>query len=198
MLSAAGKNVMLDNWGGDYLSLHETYPGDGGAGETSGGTPSYDRKLGTFAAASGGSRSLSSGVTFDVALNKDIRYIGRWSAQSGGTFRGCLPCGGSEKEYTVDTGTDAITQLAHGYVLDQKICFINGTPPTAAGLSEGQVVYARDITTDTYKVSLTQGGAAVNFTGQPATSSVVSAIDEVHFGAQGTLTVNTFVQNLNG
>jgi hypothetical protein len=196
MLSAAGKNVMLDNWGGDYLSLHETYPGDAGSNETSGGSPAYARKLGTFASATNGSKSLSSSVTFDVAAAKTIRYVGRWSALSGGTFRGCLPVGGNEKEYTVVTGTDVFTSLAHGYADTQKICFINGTAPT--GLTEGTVYFVRDATTDTFKVAATSGGAAIDITGQPVAASVVSAITEEVFGSQGTLTVNTFVQTLNG
>ena len=200
MLSVAGKNQMLDNFGGTYLALHTAYPGDSGANETSGGSPAYARKQGTFASATGGSKSLSSPQTFDVfgsvGTPVTLRFVGRWSAATAGTFLGCLPLGGTEKEYAVDTATDVITCNAHGYADTTKIVFTNGSAP--AGLTEGTVYFVRDSTTNTFKVAATSGGAAIDLTAQPAAGSVVSLIVEEIVTSQGTLAVNTFTINANG
>lgn len=201
MLSMAGRNAALDGgWpASDFLSAHETYPGDTGTGETSGGTPTaYIRKQGTYSPATGGIKALAAGVTFDIAVGKTIRYIGRWSAVTGGIFKGCLPLGGTEKEFTADATTDIVTCSAHGYVQDQKICFINGGPP--GPLVEGDVYFCRMVgmTANTFQVAASIGGAAINLTSTGVVSCVVSAIFEEVFSTQGTLTPNTFAQGLNG
>lgn len=195
MLSNAGKNTMLDNWGGDYLSLHTAWPGDSGTNEATGGSPAYARKLGTFAAASGGTKALSASVTFDVAA-ATYKFVGRWSALTAGTFRGCVPLNGANKRFSVVVVTDVFTVIAHGWADTQKVVFINGTPPT--GLTEGTTYFVRDATTDTFKVAATSGGAAIDITGQAAAGCVVSAITEEVLASQGQVTVSSFQQGLNG
>jgi hypothetical protein len=63
---------------------------------------------------------------------------------------------------TADAGTDVITSAAHGLVLNTKILVLGATPP--AGLTTGFYYFARDITTNTFKVSATSGGAAIDLT----------------------------------
>jgi hypothetical protein len=83
------RHVMLDAAVSDatWLSLHTADPGTTGTSEVTGGSPAYARKQGTFAAASGGERALSSDVTFDVPATT-VAWVGLWTAVSGGTFRG--------------------------------------------------------------------------------------------------------------
>ena len=65
MLTTAGKNQMLDNWGGGYLSAHTAFPGDSGASEVTYHTAGT-RANGTFASASGGSKALSSTASLNI------------------------------------------------------------------------------------------------------------------------------------
>ena len=88
-LSTNGKNVALNGIGavGLYVSLHTADPGTTGASEVTGGSPAYARKAVTWAAASGGSMSLTAGVTFDVPA-ATVTHFGVWSAVSAGTYYG--------------------------------------------------------------------------------------------------------------
>jgi hypothetical protein len=57
-----------------------------------------------------------------------------------------------------------VTRTAHGYSNDQKIMFsTTGALPT--GLTAGQMYYVVNKSTDTFQVSLTQGGTAINTSG---------------------------------
>lgn len=71
-----------------HASLHTADPGTTGASEVTGGSPAYARKAITWAAASGGSKTLTGTVTFDVPAATTVTHAGTWSAISAGTFRG--------------------------------------------------------------------------------------------------------------
>lgn len=71
-----------------HLSLHDDDPSTSGANEVSGGSPAYARKSVTWAAASSASVAMSGTVAFDVPSSTTVKYVGYWSASSGGTFRG--------------------------------------------------------------------------------------------------------------
>ncbi len=66
------------------------------------------------------------------------------------------------REVTSVASTDIFTAAGHLMVLDQPFVFANATG--GAPLVSNVTYYARDITTNTFKVSLTVGGAAVNTT----------------------------------
>ena len=81
--ATAAKNSMLDALTVDRLSLHTGDPGAAGtSNEVSGGTPAYDRKAATVAAASSGERALSSSVTFDVPACT-VTHVGFWDYNAG-------------------------------------------------------------------------------------------------------------------
>tara|TARA_A100001037_G_scaffold40271_1_gene31339 strand:+ start:1945 stop:5097 length:3153 start_codon:yes stop_codon:yes gene_type:complete len=65
----------------------------------------------------------------------------------------------------INTGTDVITKTDHGWSNGQKIRYWNMGGTTAAGLTDGEEYYVIDAATDTFKVSATSGGSAVNITG---------------------------------
>lgn len=179
-LVTAAKNTMLDALTVTALSLHSGFPGLTGANEISGGAPAYARKAVTFAAASGGSRTTSATVTFDVPATT-VRWVGLWN---GATYMGYAPNGGTPKEFVATPSTDIINCTAHGYADTQTIAFYNGTVPT--GLTEGTVYFVRDATADTFKVAATSGGVAIDITGAGSTDCVVSAITQEVYAAQGT------------
>lgn len=88
--TSASRDVMLNQLDtlATHASLHTADPGTTGASEVSGGSPAYSRKAITWAASSGGSKTLSATVAFDVPGGVTVTHAGTWSALSGGTFRG--------------------------------------------------------------------------------------------------------------
>jgi len=88
--STLAKNLMLDALGAvaAFVSLHESDPGDNGAGEISGGAPAYVRKAITWNPAAAGSLDSSLQPVLDVPAGKTISYVGFWSAESGGDWYG--------------------------------------------------------------------------------------------------------------
>lgn len=78
----------------------------------------------------------------------------------------------------VDTGTDVITITAHGLADGDPVKFSStGTLPT--GITAGTTYYLVSSTTDTFKISATSGGAAVDITGTGSGTHTMSAGDIV-------------------
>jgi hypothetical protein len=190
MLTDTTVNAMLDAITLDLCSLHTAYSASG-ANEVSGGSPAYAKKAITVAAASGRARAASTQPVFDVPAGTTVRFIGLWT-NAGTVFRGMFANGGTEKGFQVDTTNERILCEQHGLVNDDKVVFYGGTPPT--GITEGTVYWVVGNTAadpDYFQVSTTQGGAAVNITGQPAAQCKFSKIVEEVFAAQGTFTVTS-------
>ena len=192
--STAARNAMLDANGTTHTSLHSAYSSSG-ANELSGGSPAYARKATSYAAASGASKAASTQPVFDVPAGSTVRFIGRWTAITAGTFLGMEANGGSENEFSVDLTADTVKVPAHGYAADDKIVFYGGSVP--GGLVEGTVYFVRNPATDTFQVGATAGGAAINLTSEPGIACVVTKIVEEAFGAQGTMTLNSNVLKLD-
>jgi hypothetical protein len=76
---------------------------------------------------------------------------------------------------SVQTGADTITIAGHGYAEDARVILSGGTAP--GGLTLGTVYYVINPTTDTFQLSATEGGSAINLTTSTATSSVRFVID---------------------
>lgn len=161
--------------------------------EATGGSPAYARQAVTWAAASGGTKSNSGGLTFDVPSGT-YAFLLFFNASTGNTnnYLGYAPINGTVKGFgTVDSAgvtADAIQSAAHGLVDNDRVqlfgVFAESLP---AGLTEGTVYHVVSSATDTFEVSLTSGGASVNITGQ-GELFFQKVIPEV-FGAQGQITV---------
>jgi hypothetical protein len=155
----------------------DTTPGTGtnaAATEATGGSPAYARQAVTWGTPSGGTVSNTGALTFDVPAGT-YGFFTLWNASSGNTnnFRGYLCFGGASPKKgfgTVDSGdvtADTITSSGHGLVnTDRVIAFnvVGETIPT--GVTEGAAYFVVGATTDTFQISTTSGGAAVNLTGQ--------------------------------
>lgn len=163
------------------------------AGEATGGSPAYARKAVTFGAAAAGLKATTAGLTFDVPAGTYgfFTFFNDVTANSG-NYRGYAPFGGTPKGFgTVDSAgltSEAIQSSAHGLVNTNRVMVFNvfaESLPT--GLTEGTVYYVVGATTDTFQVSLTSGGAAVNITaiGELFFQQVIPET----FGAQGQITV---------
>lgn len=181
-ISAAAKNAALAGLNPDTASLHTGFPGVTGANECSGG--GYVRKVVAFSAVSGGVRTQTGSTVFNLST-QTVRWIGYWM---GATWIYAAPAGGANpKNFVALPGTDTIYSPDHGWGDGQKVAIFNGTTPT--GITEGQVLYVRDRTADTFKVAATLGGAAIDMTTAPSWGAVIAAISELVYPSTGTFTL---------
>lgn len=158
-----------------YVALFTVAPTDAGGGtEVSGG--GYARKAVTNnatnfpnAATDGNGKTTKTNgvaISFD-AFTADIGIILAWAlfdAASAGTLMDWGEFLGEGKVFSVDASTDTLTSAAHGFTNGQAVRVRNkdGTLPT--GLSASTKYYIVGATTNTFQLSLTAGGAAVDIT----------------------------------
>lgn len=173
MLSNFAENELLDALTGvgsyvttqAYLSLHTADPGETGANEVAGG--SYARQTVTFDAAASGVTQNATLEEFTGMPTATITDAGLWDAVSGGNFLTAIPLGAPARGFaSAIASTDAFTSPAHGLVDDDRVRFraVSGVGNLPTGLSESTLYFVVSAATDTFQVSATLGGAAVNFT----------------------------------
>lgn len=196
MITDTRANAMLDGEfsTGDKLSLHTAYSTTG-ANEVTGG--SYVRQTVTWNAAA--SRQKASAAAVDITglpAAVTVAWIGVWNS-AGTTFRGMAPNNGSDFSFQVGVTANTIIAEGHGLANDDRVTF-TGTPP--AGLTEGTLYFVVGVTAgdpDTFQVSATQGGAAIDITGQPSANCMGSKITlETYAAAGGTHRVSSFTARM--
>ena len=208
------KNVMLDALdeslavGIDFIGIFTA--SDPGTGtnftgtEATGGAPAYARQGVVWAAAASGQKTNTGTMTFDVPAGT-YAFWGLFNAVTGNTnnYLGYIPFGSAVKTFgTVDAAdvtANSITASAHGLVNTDRVIVYNVFAESLpAGLTEGVLYFVVGATTDTFQVSLTSGGAAVDITaiGELFAQKVIPEV----FGAQGQITVaaSALVMDLQG
>jgi hypothetical protein len=70
---------------------------------------------------------------------------------------------GVGKAFTVAASTDKFTSTAHGFLLGDAVVLRSGLVP-GAPLATETVYFARDVETNAFKLTATEGGAAINIT----------------------------------
>jgi len=192
-MSTAGKNLVLNALAAaiSHLSVHTAIPDDTGSSEATGGTPAYARKAATWGSAASGAVSISNTPVFDVPAGTFSHY-GWWSASTSGTFYGACPInGGSVRGVgsVSDAATDTIRSNGHGLVDNDRVAVRAPIGEALQGaLSATTLYYVVSSTTDTFKVSATLGGSAVDIAlGELVFQKVIPET----YGAQGTLTTNS-------
>lgn len=145
---------------------------------------------------------MSAAVTFDVPAGT-YPWVGMWDAVTVGTFLGMMPANaGVPIEFeTDDTTADTLKSVGHGLANGDRVvawaAFGKALPSDGSGnLAEGTIYFVVSTATDSFQLSLTSGGAAINFTvkGQ----GVVQKILPETFAAQGTLQVSSATMDLTG
>lgn len=226
--NTAALNLMLDALdeslaaGIDFIAIHQltTAPGsDGTPGtgtnantaaspEATGGSPAYARLGVVWGAAASGQKTGSSGtLTFDVPAGT-YAFFGLYNAVTGntGNYLGFIPFGGASalKGFaSVDPtlANDQFFSVGHGMSDGDRVILspvYGETIPT--GLTEGAVYYVVSSAANTFKVSNSAGGAAVDITatggGEVSWQRVVPEV----FAAQGQITVaaNALVLDATG
>lgn len=187
-----------------YFGLFTAEPNEAGTGtEVTGG--SYARVAVTnnatnFPASSGSQKQNGTPVTF-VAATADwgtIVAVGVFDASSSGNmlFRAFL--GNDAGKLFTATVADVLTAPGHGFANNDIVRVLavpGGTLPT--GLSEGTTYFVISVSGDTFSLSATQGGAAINITA--AGAGLVAKIQPqvINTGAQPSFAANslTFIED---
>lgn len=199
------KNIMLnaldESVAGSitHVGIHTlTDPGTGtnaSAGEATGGSPAYGRQAVTFGAAASGQKSNTGGLTWDVPAGT-YGFFTLWNASTGNTnnYLGHIPFGGNTalKGFgTVDAtlSNDALFSRGHGMSDGDRVMLFNVfAEALPTGLTEGTIYYVVQSTTDSFKVSTTAGGSAVDITALGGGEFFWQRLVAEVFGAQGQIT----------
>lgn len=97
----------------------------------------------------------------------------------------------ADVSFTVDTSTDLITAAAHGLTAGDMVTFVNGAAP--GGFSEGKIYYVITPLTNTFGLSLTAGGSAIDITSAAAAACVfnkITALTTVAGLTTNSITIN--------
>lgn len=162
--------------------------------EATGGSPAYARQAVTWGAASGGQKSNSGALTFDVPAGS-YAFLLLFNASTGNTnnYLGYLPINGSIKGFfSVDTtlSNDQLFSVAHGLADGDRVQLFNVfSESLPTGLTEGALYYVVSSATNTFKVSTTLGGSAVDITAIAGGEGFFQKVIPEVFGSQGQITV---------
>lgn len=199
----SAKNVMLDSLDESltqitHIGAHTlTDPGTGttaNAGEATGG--SYVRQGVTWGAAASGLKANTGALVIPVDVGT-YGFLTFFNAVTGNTtnYRGYSPMGGASALkgfFSVDTSlaNDTLFSVSHGMADTDRVMLFNvfsETLPT--GTTEGTIYYVVSSATNSFKVSLTSGGAAVDITAVGGGEGFWQRVVPETFAAPGSITV---------
>lgn len=206
--NATAKNLMLDavdesaTGGIKYVGVLQV--GDPGTGtnftgtEATGGSPAYARLAVTLAASASSQKSNSGSLAFDVPAGTYSHFL-LMNTLTGNTtsFLGAIPFGGSSAIkgfFSVDTNlaNDQLFSVSHGMSDGDRVQLYNvfgESLPTGTGLTAGALLYVVSSTSNTFKVSLTSGGSAIDITATGGGEGYWQRVVPEVFAAQGQITV---------
>jgi len=197
----AGLNVSARNAMVDGLAAVTTHIAlfDATGTELTGGAPAYARKAVTWTAAAAGIRDNNAQLLFDVPA-VTVAFHGLMSAITAGTTHAILPVQGGSPAlpmaWTFLASTDVFTTYAHGFSNDQRVVLNDvATAGLPTGYDETTVYWVVAVATDTFQLSATQGGAAVNGTTN-GEGFVQRCVPEI-FAAQGQYSIATGALDLD-
>lgn len=165
-LNTAGRNALLTS--GAPGITHIGALTDLSGTEATGG--SYARQAITFAAAGSGIRDNNAQLTIPINAGTTVVALAAYDAASAGNRLSLDPYGSSGqtlKGVATCASTDTITSYAHGLSADDRVFFVavaGESLPTGLSATTLYYVRATGLTTDTFTVATTSGGAAVDIT----------------------------------
>lgn len=161
MLTDAAREDAATAVGVTHLGLANSYPGaDGESNEEAGG--SYARQPTTPTITATGTISCADGP-FNFTVDGTIEWVTAHDDLSAGEPKGILPLGGTELLYCVDVASNVFDAPGHGLSDDELVVFYTSVP---APLTAGTKYWVVNATTNTFQVSATMGGAAIDITAQ--------------------------------
>jgi hypothetical protein len=173
-----------------YISLHSLDPADTGANELAGG--SYARQQAAFGAAAAGTLSNTSAITWSVPAGDVVAWSANDASTAGNFFHSgwFSTVAGLALVRTADATADDVQSQTHALVANDRVVFeVIEALTVPAGLTAGTLyhVISTGLTTDAFRVSTTQGGAAVNITGNG--SAIWRKVVVTNFSSAGTFQV---------
>lgn len=139
-------------------------PATGSGTEVSGGGYSRVSLASKFAAAASEAISNNAAIPFPTSTGSQgtIKAVAIMSASSGGTMSRVIPLVSTWKPFAAGATADIFTSYGHSYAADTILVLTGRDLP--GGFNEYTEYYVINPTTDTFQLSLTQGGAAVDVT----------------------------------
>lgn len=153
-----------------HISLHTAAPGETGANEVTGGSYARQAVAGAgWNASAGGLADNAAAILFTGMPAVTVVAVGEWDAASAGNL---LRYGWLSTVRKLFVANDLTTELlrspAHGLAADDRVALSfedDGVAPVGLNDTTLYWVIATGLTADDFKVSTTQGGAAVDITG---------------------------------
>lgn len=181
-----------------HVSAHTAIPDDNGSSEATGG--SYARQAVTWTSASSGVRDNNAGITHPIPAGTTVVSYGFWSALTSGTYYGHALIGSTLAGFgSVDSSgvtSNNIQSAAHGLSNGNRVAVYNvHAESLPTGLAEGTLYWVVGVATNTFQVSTTEGGSAVDISGQ-GELWWQNCVPEA-FGSAGSLTAATGDLDLN-
>jgi hypothetical protein len=194
-----------------HVGVHTlTDPGTGtnaNAGEATGGSPAYARVAVVWGAAASEVKSNTGALTIDVPANT-YGFFTLWNASTGNTsnYRGHIPFGGASAlkgfaSVDVTLTNDQFLSPGHGLADgDRVIIYSTFSDAIPTGITEGTIYFVVSSAANTFKVSTTLGGAAVDITALGGGEVFWQRVVPETFNAQGQITVaiGALVLDLSG
>jgi hypothetical protein len=155
-----------------FLAVHTAVPNTSGSNEVTGG--SYARQAVTWNAPALGLIDNTAQITHPIPAGQTAFCYGLWSAVTVGTFYGYVPRAGVGEALSgfgsVDSAgvtSNTIQSAANGLANSMQLLLYSVLAESLpTGLSSSTIYYVIGAATNTFQVSLTDGGAAVDITGQ--------------------------------
>jgi hypothetical protein len=152
-----------------HIGVHNNVPDTAGSNEVAGTTRAAVAWTNT-----GGVLDNTAQLVHALAAGDAVAFYGLWGALAAGTFYGYVPRAGTGQSRagfgSVDAAgvvANAIQSAAHNLANDMTLIVYNVLGEALpAGLTEGTPYFVVGATTDTFQLSLTLAGAAVDITGQ--------------------------------
>lgn len=206
-LNTPAKNVMLDaldesatqitHIGAMTLAGGAPGMGTNAAGtEAAGGSPAYARQSLVWGAAASELKSNTNSIAIDVPAGT-YAFLPFYNASTGNTnnYRGYFPMGGSSAIkgfFSVDTtlSNDQLFSVGHGMSDgDRVILYAPFSDALPTGLTEETVYFVVNSATNSFKVSTTSGGSAVDITAVGGGEGYFQRVVPEVFAAQGQITI---------
>lgn len=106
---------------------------------------------------------------------------------------GAPSAGAHSAAFTADAGTDTLTSVAHG-MSNGTVIAVSSSTSLPGGLSASTIYYVIGATADTFQVSLSSGGSAVNITGAGTGTHTYFSSLIAFFPKSGTTALNAAME----
>lgn len=150
-----------------WQSLHSDNPGSTGAHEVTTGSSGFGRQQVSFTG-SGGVDTNVGAVTYSINTGVTVRWVGFWTARTGGTFLGGFPVVAPYRSAVILGGTQTVICPSHGYSLGQGIRFFTlpGCQSVVPGPISSDVTYFVQavLSSDSFAI-VEPGGSTITFSG---------------------------------